>query len=131
MPNIYFLIAILAGMATVGFLMGVDTQFSAYESSFNVTSGSTSGGTVIFNFILAALSNWQNWVALGAFISIGVLLGGNLAAVIPFALASVMVNAFVMPLGYVSMYPDTIVTVINVFFGLAIFMVFMQFIRSG
>jgi len=127
--NTYLWVALLFGMTVTLYLMGY--QPILFDGLNKYQNADYAGiPTVITSYILT----WDGLTSIGAsFVTGFILSGGNLAAVVPFVLASLILNLVVFPTSYItaSGLPPEITLMITVFFTVTTFMVVMSFIRGN
>lgn len=131
--NIYFYIAFMFGVMLSGFLLGGTSFYGSYfDEQEGVYTTQLPTVNTLFNVVIDWLSQWQNAVAFGVLVGVGVLFsGGNVSVVVPFAFAVMLVNIFFIPFSNViDMYPATIQLAFTSFIFISQLVLAIDFIRG-
>ena len=129
--NTYLWVAILFGITITGYLMGYEPIFFEQMAKYDTD-------TPLYESIPLTITGylgiWDGILTVGGAVVTGVLLGGlNLLVLIPFVLASIMINMMVFPTSYITQagLPPEVSLIITVFLNVTTFMVLIGFIRNG
>lgn len=136
--NTYFIIALIFGMTIAFYLVGYQpllfSAMSKYCASAETCSIDSGFVSYLFNSLVAYIFDWQNALTLILAFSTLALLGGlNLIAIVPFALAFILLDLVIFPTGVIleSGLPAPIPLLILMFFKLASVLAIISFIRTG
>ena len=127
--NTYLWVALLFGITVTGYLMGYNPVFFDYMAKYN----STSYAAVPLS-ITSYVTSWDGLLTIGGSVLVGTLVGGlNLLVIVPFVLATLLINLFVLPTSVITQsgLPFEVQLIILVFLNVTTYLVLINFLRSG
>jgi len=142
--NSYFTAFLVMSFVLVAYLLG-GTSYATlptdkYCAQYNVAKACyASNGTGEFNIWDKMLQYTQSWnfgfalIGLAAVATLSILGGLNLLAIIPFAIAFVLLDFLVLPVNIVQNFhfPYPLDMIIQLFFYVLIFLTMLGFVRTG
>jgi len=127
MNSIYVYLIILLSIGISFYLLGAkSTAMSFIDNVKDITPEQ------IPQLIIGYLSDWKNLLSFGLVLSLGTIIsGGNLIAIIPFALLYTLADLFIVPTEEIAVLGEPTSTILILIFKFVMILVMIEFLRGG